>query len=231
MIYLVRGNHTSKSFFNLGDLRRWRETADHDEFYGFEMLSNRDGVTIHLDGHKGETYSAFLDRCIRVLSDGKPAPADEDYSRKSAKSIDASILDLCVSWANNRSKDPNTKVSAAVYDPVTGGVFLGYNGFPKGIADLNSRWQNRDKNSLDSKYPFSVHAERNALRKAAMAIGENVARCVLYCTHKPCGSCMLDIVSHGIKRVVFIEKHWDDPITDKLAQEAEITLECTTPVK
>lgn len=223
MIYLTRGNHTTKTFFNVGDLRRWRETADHAEFYGFEMLSNRDGITLHRG--LGETDIGFLDLCLRVLSDGKPERGDEDYTRKSAKSIDASILELCASWANNRSKDPNTKVGAAVYDPVTGGVFLGYNGFPRGIVDLNSRWQNRDKADINGKQGFVAHAEKNALRKAAMAIGENVARCVLYCTHKPCGSCMLDIVSHGIKRVVFVNKHWDDPMTDKLAQEAEITLD------
>lgn len=226
MIYLIRGNHTSKSFFNLGDFRKWRDTADHSEFFGFEMMSNKDGLKLHLQ--RGEATLTFLDRCVGVLAGDAPKPQDEDYTRKSAKSIDESVLDLCASWATNRSKDPNTKVSAAVYDPVTGGVFLGYNGFPKGIADLNSRWQNRDKADKNAKYFFVQHAEKNALRKAAMALGENVARCVLYCTHKPCGTCMLDIVSHGIKRVVFVNKHWDDPVTDKLAQEAEITLDWIT---
>jgi deoxycytidylate deaminase len=192
------------------------------------MLSDRAGLHLHQDGANGETHTAFVDRCIRVLSDGKPAPADEDYTRKSAKSIDESVLDLCVSWANNRSKDPNTKVGAAVYDPVTGGVFLGYNGFPKGIADLNSRWQNRNKDDPNAKYPLVVHAERNALRKAGMALGENVARCVLYCTHKPCGPCMVEIAAYGIKRVAFSNKHWDDPLTDKIAQEAKVTLDWIT---
>ena len=226
MITFMRGNHTFKSFPTIEDLVTWNKSRTVDEVHGFEMFSlSRGGDVPNVHCGMTETYPEFVTRCVSIAVKYFSGEQEKDSERKSAKSIDPSILDLCQSWAGNRSKDPRSQVGAAVYDPVTGGVFLGYNGFPKGIPDLNSRWQKRDKEDINGKQVYVVHAERNALRKAAMAIGENVARCTLYCTHKPCGSCMLDIVSHGIKRVVYANQHWNDPVTDMLSKEAGVVLD------
>ena len=61
-----------------------------------------------------------------------------------------------------RSKDPNTKVGAAIVDDNHRVVSVGYNGFPKGCSDEVFPW-GRDGDTLDSKYAFVVHAELNAI--------------------------------------------------------------------
>lgn len=61
------------------------------------------------------------------------------------------------------SKDPSTQVGAVLVSP-SGKEFVGFNGFPRGIADTEARWHNRDL-----KYKFVVHAEINAILKAGEA--------------------------------------------------------------
>ena len=63
------------------------------------------------------------------------------------------MAQLVASW----SKDPSTKVGATIVDDDRRVISVGYNGFPKGVAD-NKRLEDRDE-----KYKMIVHAERNAL--------------------------------------------------------------------
>jgi dCMP deaminase len=128
-------------------------------------------------------------------------------------------------WAEYRSKDPNTKVGACVYDVETGGMFLGYNGFNKGMADLKSVWDNRDHTQAKNKYAFVVHAETNAIRKAQMALGL-LDCCTLYVTHFPCHNCMKDtIVPSGIKNIVYGIHYPIDNITVDMASMHDIHFE------
>lgn len=139
--------------------------------------------------------------------------------------LDISIMTLARSWALARSKDPHTKVGAVVYDPVTGGMFFGYNGFPSGVLDKKEIWDNRDQNDPFSKYAFVIHAEVNAVRKAMMALGDQTSRCVLYVTHYPCHRCMKDmIIPAGIKDVRYGSAYPPDPVTALLASQCNVTL-------
>ena len=63
------------------------------------------------------------------------------------------MSELVSSW----SKDPSTKVGSVIVDNDRRVISLGYNGFPKGVAD-NDRLNDREE-----KYKIVVHAERNAL--------------------------------------------------------------------
>jgi dCMP deaminase len=139
-------------------------------------------------------------------------------TRKSKVDLIEAIMLLTETWAACRSKDPNTKVGACVYDHLTGGMFFGYNGFPKGIDDTEERWQR------PVKYEWVIHAEENALIKAYQALGSNVNRCILLCTHKPCHKCMGKIIQSGIKVVYYKHKHDDSKITEEMAREALISL-------
>ena len=56
--------------------------------------------------------------------------------------------------ADCRSKDPSTKVGCVVYDPDTGSMHLGYNGFLPGVPDLKTTWNNRNEKDPESKYSF-----------------------------------------------------------------------------
>ena len=91
------------------------------------------------------------------------------------------------------SKDPSTKVGAVLVGLDKRQVALGYNGFPRGVLDSASRLADRD-----IKLRYTIHAERNVLDNAHFP----TQGATLYCTHPPCTSCALSIISKGIARVV-----------------------------
>ena len=136
----------------------------------------------------------------------------------SNKSLYESIMDVVEMWANNRSKDPRTKVGAGVYDETTGALFLGYNGFAKGVVDTSDRWER------PAKYEYVIHAEENAVFKALAALGSRTSECTLFCTHKPCHRCMSKIVQVGIEHVYYKAPHDDSVITDIIADETGTVL-------
>jgi deoxycytidylate deaminase len=138
--------------------------------------------------------------------------------------IDVSCMALAVLWAELRSKDPRTRVGACVYHPKSGGLFLGYNGFPAGVPDLKSVWEQRDRTQQQtSKYHFVVHAEINAIRKA-LTVFRDLSECLLYVTHYPCHACMKEVISAGLKTVVYMSHLPADPATAELADLAKVTL-------
>ena len=102
------------------------------------------------------------------------------------------FLDLAehvASW----SKDPRTKVGAVVVDEKKRVVSLGYNGFPRGVLDIDSRYNDRD-----TKHLFVAHAERNALDNAPLMVDG----CTLYVSLLPCNECAKSIIQKGIIKVV-----------------------------
>lgn len=139
--------------------------------------------------------------------------------------IDTTCIAVAHLFAQLRSKDPNTKVGACVYDPNTGGLYLGYNGFPVGIPDAKELWDNRNAADPKCKYARVVHAEANAVRKAMMALG-NLKDCVLYITHFPCRNCMKDfIIPSGLREVVYLNlgAHFDG-VSAEMAGQAGVRL-------
>jgi deoxycytidylate deaminase len=56
------------------------------------------------------------------------------------------------------SKDPSTKVGAAIFDNKRRVISLGYNGLPRGVEDSPARLHDRD-----TKLKLTLHAEQNAL--------------------------------------------------------------------
>ncbi len=98
------------------------------------------------------------------------------------------LAELIATW----SKDPSTKVGAVVVGKNRRNIAVGYNGFPKGIAD-DSRLANRE-----AKYKLVQHAERNVLDNARF----NLEGATLITTLFPCHECAKSIVSRGIAIVV-----------------------------
>ena len=62
-----------------------------------------------------------------------------------------------------RSKDPNTQVGACIVSPENKIVGVGYNGLPWGCEDDQFPWAAREGDLYDTKYPYVVHAELNAI--------------------------------------------------------------------
>ncbi len=120
---------------------------------------------------------------------------------RSTLKLHDSIMTVTELWAQARSKDPSSKVGAAIYDKSTGAVHLGYNGFPIGVEDEAAMWDQKDPAKV-CKYDLVIHAEKNAMVKA-LAAGCKAENMILFCSHAPCAQCWRDVVGAvGIKHVV-----------------------------
>lgn len=97
-----------------------------------------------------------------------------------------------------RSKDPNTQVGAVIVDENNRVVSIGYNGMPFGCNDDEFPWE-RQGEFLDTKYPYVVHAELNAILNAPRP----VRGCTLYVSLFPCNECAKAIIQAGIKTIVY----------------------------
>ena len=100
-----------------------------------------------------------------------------------------------------RSKDPSTRVGACVVDGNRRIVSIGYNGFPAGCADDALPWAREAASPLDTKYPYVVHAEANALLNGG---GTSMRGCSLYVALFPCCECAKLAIQAGIREVVYL---------------------------
>ena len=97
-----------------------------------------------------------------------------------------------------RSKDPNTQVGACIVNAEKKVVGMGYNGFPIGCDDDKFPWE-RVGDALDTKYPFVVHAELNAILNSIQPL----KGCTIYVSLFPCNECAKAIIQSGIKKVIY----------------------------
>lgn len=104
-----------------------------------------------------------------------------------------------------RSPDPNTQVGCSIVDQDSKIVSLGYNGTPRGIDPKDIPWE-RTGNPENTKYPFIVHAERNAILNA----NRSVKNCCLVVTMFPCEECTKEIIQAGIKEVIYLKNPYKD---------------------
>ena len=104
----------------------------------------------------------------------------------------ANLAKLVSLW----SKDPGTKVGAAIVRPDKTVCSVGYNGFPRDVPD-NPEWY-ADR---DIKYKIIKHAESNAIHHANERLDGYTIYVYPLC---PCASCAGDIIQRGIKRVVAV---------------------------
>lgn len=113
-----------------------------------------------------------------------------------------------------RSKDPNTQVGACIVNPEKRIVGIGYNGFPYGCEDDEFPWQNTGE-FIDTKYPYVVHAEPNAILNSTTSL----KNCTLYVTLFPCHECSKLIIQSGIKHIVYLEDKYCDTPSDVAAKK------------
>lgn len=105
--------------------------------------------------------------------------------------------------ASMRSKDPNTQVGACIVGEDKRILSTGYNGFPCGCSDDEFPWEREGE---DTKYPYVVHAELNAILNAN---GKNLSGSKLYVALFPCNECAKAIIQAGIKEVVYLSDKYD----------------------
>jgi len=91
------------------------------------------------------------------------------------------------------SKDPSTKVGAALVNKNNRLISVGFNGFARGIEDSPSRLNDRN-----TKYQLVLHAEENAILFAPHTYDTTMYTWPL----PPCSHCAALIIQAGITKVV-----------------------------
>lgn len=100
--------------------------------------------------------------------------------------------------ASKRSKDPNTQVGACIVSPDHIILSTGYNGFPAGCSDDEYPWAREGE---ETKYPYVVHAELNAILNSN---GKSLHGASIYVALFPCNECAKAIIQSGIREVVYL---------------------------
>lgn len=130
------------------------------------------------------------------------------------------LAKLVSSW----SRDPSTQVGAVIVDNDKRVISIGYNGFAKGVEDLEERYQNREL-----KYKLIIHAERNALLFAKTPLD---GYSMYTYPFAPCPVCASMIIQAGIKKVIApalperLVERWgkDVLLSEQIFKEAQVEL-------
>jgi dCMP deaminase len=131
-----------------------------------------------------------------------------------------------------RSKDPHTKVGACIVNTKKRIVGIGYNGFPYGCKDDEYPWDNgKEMKFLDTKYPYVVHAEANAILNST----QNLEGATLYVSLFPCNECAKLIIQSGIKHVVYMDDKYKEQdsfiASKKMFDSADVDYRMIKPIK
>ena len=111
-----------------------------------------------------------------------------------------------------RSKDPSTQVGACIVSPDNIIISTGYNGMPKGCSDDEFPW---DRTGEDTKYPYVVHAELNAILNAS---GRDLRGSRIYVALFPCNECAKSIIQSGIQEVVYLSDKYADTMMNLVSK-------------
>ena len=109
--------------------------------------------------------------------------------------------------AARRSKDPNTQVGACIVSQDNIIISTGYNGMPKGCSDDDYPW---DRTGDETKYPYVVHAELNAILNSG---GRVLKDARLYVALFPCNECAKAIIQSGVKEVFYLSDKYADSMS------------------
>ena len=126
-----------------------------------------------------------------------------------------------------RSKDPSTQVGACIVSQDNIIISTGYNGLPNGCSDDEFPWAREGE---QTKYPFVVHAELNAILNSN---GRDLRGSRIFVDLFPCNECAKAIIQSGIREVVYLsDKYADTPATQaskRMLQAAGVRLRRLTP--
>lgn len=118
------------------------------------------------------------------------------------------------------SKDPSKKIGAVAVGKHNQILSIGYNGFPRGIADTDDRYNNRE-----TKYKYVVHSEQNLIYNACLT-GVSLEGSSVFVYGLPiCGECMKGLIQVGVKEIYSIgevDDRWEESteFAKSLAKEA-----------
>ena len=96
-----------------------------------------------------------------------------------------------------RSHDAETQHGCVITDVNHRILGLGYNGFPRGMDDSSM------PTTRPEKYPWMIHAERNALSNCLIRPDKGIA----YVTGQCCNDCIMALWQEGVETVVMAKNH------------------------
>lgn len=109
---------------------------------------------------------------------------------------------------SQRSHDVHTQHGCVITDQQNRILGVGYNGFPKGMNDSVL------PTSRPEKYPWMIHAERNALSNCVIRPDNGIA----YVTGQCCNDCIMALWQEGVTKVYMADNHGTH-LFDKTQQE------------
>jgi len=117
--------------------------------------------------------------------------------------------------ASLRSEDPYKQVGCSILNKEGRLLSIGYNGLLPEQKVSSDFWANRDE-----RRKYVIHAETNALA----CISRYEDSYILACTLLPCPSCAINIISHGIKKVIYMEEYERDNLAHEIFDFYDIKL-------
>lgn len=96
-----------------------------------------------------------------------------------------------------RSHDVQTQHGCVITDNHNRILGIGYNGFPRGVDDTIL------PNTRPEKYPWMIHAERNALSNCIIRPENGTA----YVTGQSCNDCIMALWQEGVSTVIMQNNH------------------------
>ena len=124
--------------------------------------------------------------------------------------------------SSHRSKDPSTQVGACIVNKDNHIIGTGYNGMPGLCEDKAMPWD-KEGRPEDTKYPYIVHAEVNAVLNTVFS---DLSSCRIYVTHKPCPDCLKVLLTKKIRIIIYSEDLWENhnPVIQRLCESAGVSL-------
>lgn len=98
---------------------------------------------------------------------------------------------------SQRSHDVQTQHGCVITDEHHRILGLGYNGFPRDLPD------HLLPNTRPEKYPWMIHAERNALSNCTIRPENGIA----YVTGQCCNDCIMALWQEGVRQVYMTKNH------------------------
>lgn len=98
---------------------------------------------------------------------------------------------------SQRSHDIQTQHGCVITDSNNRILGVGYNGFPRGLDDTSL------PNTRPNKYPWMIHAERNALSNCVVRPDNGIA----YVTGQSCNDCIMALWQEGVSTVFMENSH------------------------
>ena len=98
---------------------------------------------------------------------------------------------------SQRSHDIQTQHGCVITDSNHRILSLGYNGFPRDLPD------HLLPNTRPGKYPWMIHAEKNALSNCTIRPENGIA----YVTGQCCNDCIMALWQEGVRTVIMTKDH------------------------